>query len=693
MSFGTRIAISFLAAAFVATAALGQGAPAHVGAKPFTIEDLVRLKRLTDPQVSPDGRFVAYVLRETDMDANKGRTDIWLLDLSKKGAEPRRLTTDPANDSSPRWAPDSRTIYFLSTRSGESQVWRLPIAGGDATRVTDYPLGIGSLKVSPRGDVLAVSMEVLVECTELPCTKEKLDARGKDKATGRIYDKVFIRHWDTWSNGTRSHLFVARLGADGTAGAPVDLAKSLDADIPSKPSGGDEDFAFSPDGASLVFSARVAGRTEPWSTNFDLFQVPADGSAAPQNLTANNPAWDAQPVFLKNGDLAWLAQDRPGFEADRFHVMLKDAHTGAVRPLTQSWDRSVSRLSAAPDGRNLLATTDETGQAALYSIDIKTGKPRKIVGSGEVGDYAVTGNQVVYSLASLGAPFDLYLTPVTGGTPRQLTHVNADLLAARELSDFEQFSFKGWNDETVYGYVMKPHGFEPGKRYPIAFVVHGGPQSSMQNIWSYRWNAQALAGGGYAVVMIDFHGSPGYGQAFTDSISRDWGGKPLIDLQKGLAAALEKYNWLDGGHACALGASYGGFMMNWIEGNWPDRFRCIVNHDGVFDQRMMYYATEELWFTEWENGGTQYEHPAEYEKFNPVDFVSRWQTPMLIIHGEQDFRIPYPQGLGAFTALQRRNIESKLVVFPDENHWVLKPANSILWYHTVLGWLDAHLKK
>jgi dipeptidyl aminopeptidase/acylaminoacyl peptidase len=261
------------------------------------------------------------------------------------------------------------------------------------------------------------------------------------------------------------------------------------------------------------------------------------------------------------------------------------------------------------------------------------------------------------------------------------------------MSDFEQFSFKGWNDETVYGYVVKPHGFEPGKRYPIAFVVHGGPQSSMQNIWSYRWNAEAFAGGGYAVVMIDFHGSPGYGQAFTDSISRDWGGKPLVDLQKGLDAALAKYTWLDGDHACALGASYGGFMMNWIEGNWPDRFRCIVNHDGVFDQRMMYYSSEELWFTEWENGGTQYEHPEAYEKSNPIDFVSKWHTPMLVIHSEQDFRIPYPEGIGAFTALQRRGIESKLLVFPDENHWVLKPANSVLWYHTVLGWLDEHLKR
>jgi dipeptidyl aminopeptidase/acylaminoacyl peptidase len=694
-SFGIRVvALGLLTA--LATVAVGvtQEAVAQDNLPPFTVEDLVRLKRLSDPQVSPDGRYVAYVVRETDMEANKGRTDLWLLDLAQKDAQPLRLTTDPATDSSPRWAPDSRTLYFISTRGGSAQVWRIRTDGGEATRVTNYPLDVGSLKVSPRGDVLAVSMDVLPECGDLRCTKDKLDARAKDKATGRIYDKLFIRHWDTWSDGTRSHLFAVHPGADGAAtGTPVDLSKALDADVPSKPFGGDEDFDFSPDGASLVFSARIAGRTEPLSTNFDLFQVPVDGSAPPRNLTANNPAWDAQPVFLKNGDLAWLAMDRPGFEADRFHVMLKDARTGTVRPLTQTWDRSVSRLGATPDGRSLLATTDEVGQKALFAIDVKTGTPRKIVGSGAVTDYSVAKDQIVYALASLGGPEDLYRVPVAGGAARQLTHINQQVLENRRMSEFEQFSFKGWNDETVYGYVMKPYGFEAGKRFPVAFVVHGGPQSSMQNIWSYRWNAQAFAGGGYAVVMIDFHGSPGYGQAFTDSISRDWGGKPLVDLQKGLAAALAKYNWLDGDRTCALGASYGGFMMNWIEGNWPDRFRCIVNHDGVFDQRMMYYSTEELWFMEWENGGAQYEHPEPYEKFNPIDFVSNWRTPMLVIHSEQDFRIPYSQGIGAFTALQRRNVESRLLVFPDENHWVLKPANSVLWYHTVMGWLDEHLKR
>jgi dipeptidyl aminopeptidase/acylaminoacyl peptidase len=698
--FAMSVAITALAGvASLATAASPRATspaspPAVQGTgQPFTVEDLLHLKRLSDPQASPDGRYVAYVLRESDMDANRFRSDIWLLDLQKE-AQPRRLTTDPANDSSPRWAPDSHSLYFLSSRGGSSQVWRIRVDGGEATRVTSYPLDVGSLKVSPRGDMLALSMEVFPECNTLRCTKDKLDAHGKDKASGRIFDKLFIRHWDTWSNGTRSHLFTARVEADGTAtGVPTDLSKALDADVPSKPFGDDSDYNFSPDGSSVVFSARIAGRTEPWSTNFDLFQVPVDGSSAPNDLTANNPAWDAQPVFLKNGDLAWLAMDRPGFESDRFHIMLKDAHTGAVRPLTQAWDRSVEQLGAMPDGRTLLATTEDVGQTALYAVDVRTGKPRKLVGTGEVAGYSAGKDQVVHTLANLGDADDLYVTPIAGGASRRLTHVNETLLANRRLGEYEQFSFKGWNDETVYGYVVKPYGFEPGKRFPVAFIVHGGPQGSFQNIWNYRWNAQTFAGGGYGVVMIDFHGSKGYGQAFTDSISRDWGGKPLVDLQKGLEAALAKYNWLDGDQACALGASYGGFMMNWIEGNWPNRFRCIVQHDGVFDQRMMYYSTEELWFVEWENGGTQWEHPEEYEKFNPVDYVSKWQTPMLVIHGEQDFRIPYPQGIAAFTALQRRGIESRFLEFPDENHWVLKPANSVLWYHTVLGWMDSHLKK
>ncbi len=671
---------------------LAVGSVPRARAAPFTVEDLVILKRVGDPQVSPDGRRVAYVQRETDLEAGKGRTSLWLLDLAHPGSTPRRLTDGKANDSSPRWASDSRALYFLSERSGSTQVWQLSLASGEVRRITDYPLEVGSLKVSPLGNLLALSMAVFPDCPDLACTRKRLDSKEKDKASGRLYDRLFVRHWDTWSDGTRSHLFSVRLGADGKAGVPTDVSRSFDADIPGKPFGGDEDYAFSPDGATLVFSARIAGRTEPWSTNFDLYQVPVDGSAPPVDLTAANPAWDAQPVFLPNGDLAWLAQDRPGFESDRFQVMLRSARTGAVRSLTASWDRSVGRLGVARDGQHLLAAVDDLGQRALYSIDARTGTRVVLIGNGEVADYSPGRDAIVVSLGSLAGPADLYAIPAHGGAPIRLTDVNRELMTARRLSEFEQFNFKGWNDETVYGYVMKPYGFEPGGRFPVAFIVHGGPQGSMGNEWHYRWNMQVFAGHGYGVVGVDFHGSTGYGQAFTDSISHDWGGKPLVDLRKGLAAALERYPWLDGERVCALGASYGGFMVNWIEGNWPDRFRCIVSHDGVFDQRMMYYATEELWFPEWEMGGAYYDAPQLYEKFNPVNFVTRWRTPMLVIHGEQDFRIPYSQGLGAFTALQRRGIESRLLVFPNENHWVLKPANSIQWHHAVFDWLDAHLK-
>ncbi len=678
-------ALGFLSAALL---------PAQENLLPFTPQDLIKLRRLTEPQVSPDGRHVVYVLSELDAEANKRPTDLWVLDLTTQNAQPQSLAPDKANESSPRWSPDGHSVYFISTRSGSSQVWRVPFPSGQPVQVTDYPLDVGSLKVSPGGDRIALTMEVLPECPDLACSKTKLDAQEKSKANGRLYDKLFVRHWDTWKNGTRSHLFVASVSADGKASAPLDLSKALDADVPSKPFGSDEEYRFSPDGSRLVFSARVAGRSEPWSTNFDLFETPVDGATPPKNLTADNLAWDTQPVFLQNGDMAYMAMKRPRFESDRFYIVVRNARSGAKRVLAQSWDRSVKHLEVTPDGRTLLATADDIGQEALFAIDPTGGSVRKLVAKGQVVEFSPSKNAVVYALASLGGPVDLFMTPLNKpGAAHRLTAVNDDVLSRRAMSPFEQFSFKGWNDEPVYGYVVKPFGFKPGERYPIAFVVHGGPQSSFGNLWTYRWNAQAFASRGYGVVMIEFHGTPGYGQAFTDSISQDWGGKPLVDLQKGLAAALEKYPWLDGERACALGGSYGGFMMNWIAGQWPARFRCLVNHAGIFDQRMMYYGTEELWFPEWDLGGPYFENPKNYERVNPVNFVSQWRTPMLVVHGELDFRVPYTQGLAAFTALQRRGIESQLLVFPNENHWVLKAANSLQWYGTVLDWLDAHTKK
>ena len=692
LSFATMTNLGAMSRAMAATPAT-QGA---ASSSAFTAEDLVQLARLSDPRVSPDGRHVIFTLRETDMAANRGRTDLWLVDTAATAPVARRLTQHPAADSSPRWAPDSSGVYFLSSRGGSSQVWFLSLAGGEAQPVTELPLDVGSFEISPRGDRIALSLEVFADCADLQCSSDRLAAQQKKKSSGQSYDQLFVRHWDTWKDGTLSMLFSAALRVDRRAGTPVNVSASVRGNVPSKPFGGDEDYAFSPDGTRLVFSARLADRGEAWSTNFDLYEVPADGSSAARNLTANNPAWDAQPVFLANGDLAWLAMTRPGFEADRFQIMLRSATDGRVRALTADWDRSVSTLGTTFDGRRLLATSDDIGQVALFEIDPATLQRTTRLNRGQVAAFSATRDGVVVEWAALDSPPDLYLLearPRDATQPlRRLTAVNANRLEGRRFSEFEQFSFKGWNEATVYGHVMKPHGYTKGQKYPIAFIVHGGPQVSFANQWSWRWNAQVYAGAGYGVVFIDFHGSPGYGQAFTDSISQDWGGKPMVDLQKGFDAALAKYDWLDGDRACSLGASYGGFMQNWIAGNWPDRFRCIVNHAGIFDQRSMYYGTEELWFTEWENGGPYYAAPRIHEKFNPADYVTRWRTPMLVTHGALDYRVPYIQGLATFTALQRQGVKSRLLFFPDENHWILKPANSIQWHGAVLDWLNEHLK-
>ena len=677
----TRFALSGLMLAASITPALAQA--------PFTIEDLVRVERVEQPVVSPDGRFVAFTVRETQLEANRRQAHLYLLDLSIAHARPRQLTGAGTSDFDPRWSGDSQTVYFLSTRSGSTQVWRIAMQGGEAQQVTHAPLDVTSLRVAPSGERIAFSMEVAAGCKDEQCSHDHLAPPKGGEPSGMLFDQLFIRHWDTW-NRSRSHLFTAKMRADGTVEAPVDVSR-IDADVPSKPFGDEADYDFSPDGSHIVFSARLGGSQEARSTNFDLYEVPADGGAAPRNLTADRPAADASPKFLPNGDLAWLAQDRPGYESDRFHIMIREAGSGTVRPLTPAWESSVDHLERTSDGRALLASVEEQGQHALYAVDPRSGQRRRLVGAGEVTGFSSAGQQLVISLASLGAPPDLFRVPLNGGAPERLTQMNAMLLAGRSLSEFEQFSFPGWHNERVYGYVMKPYGFKEDARYPVAFIIHGGPQSSMGNQWSYRWNQQVFAGAGYAVVFIDFHGSPGYGQGFTDSINQDWGGKPLEDLQKGLAAALARYHWLDGERVCALGASYGGFMIDWIAGRWPNRFRCLVSHDGVFDQRSEYYTTEELWFPEWENGGPYYEKAQNYERFNPANYVKQWRTPMLVIHSGQDFRVPLSQGIAAFTALQRRGIESRLLYFPDENHWVLKPANSIQWYHTVLEWLGAHL--
>jgi dipeptidyl aminopeptidase/acylaminoacyl peptidase len=675
-----------------AAGAANARAPTPAALPPLNVRDLVGLARVSEPAVAPDGKRVAYTLRTTDMDANKGRTAVWLLDTRKRNAAPVRLTDLAANSSAPEWSGDGRFIYYLSNRSGSSQVWQLA-AGSERSveplQVTHLPLDVGSFRVSPKGDRVFVTLEVYRDCPTLACTKERLETDAHAKQHGVLYDRIFMRHWDTWSDGRRSQLFSLALEPSGGAGGtPVNLTEGLDGDVPEKPFGGREDYALSPDGQSVAFSIRALPVGEPWSTNFDVYLVPATGGT-PRNLTADNPAWDGQPAFSPSGTtLAYLAMDRAGFESDRFHLVLLDLASGVKKPLTQNWDRSIQSFAWSRDGKSLFATADHLGQRPLWAVDAATGRASAITGDGHVEGFSLGPQRVVYAHSDLAHPADLYAVALDGGKPTQLTHVNDTELAARAFGEYRQFTFTGANGDNVFGYVVKPPNFKREQTYPLALVIHGGPEGSMANEWHWRWNAQTFAAGGYGVVMIDFHGSTGYGQAFTDAIRGDWGGKPLEDLKLGLAAALKQNPWLDGADACALGGSYGGYLINWIAGQWPDRFKCLVTHDGIFDNRSMYYATEELWFPEWEMGAPEYANPDAYAKFNPLDHVSKWQTPTLVIHGQLDYRIPYEQGLAVFTALQRRGVPSELLYFPDENHWVLKPSNSIQWYDTVLAWLN-----
>ncbi|MCK7593350.1 alpha/beta hydrolase family protein [Pseudomarimonas salicorniae] len=659
-------------------------------------EDLVSLDRVSDPQLRPGAGGLAYVLREADLAANKASTAIWYQALGKQPGAAVKLTTQ-GGASSPRWSADGRHLYFLSARSGSNQVWRLDLGGvgGEAQQVTSFAVDVGNFRLSPKGDALALSLEVFPDCPDLACTAKRLEEKAAARTTGMSFDKLFVRHWDSWKDGRRNQLFVARMDGQGKAAAePVRVSRDIDGDVSSKPFGGDDDYAFSPDGSQIAFSARIAGRSEPWSTNFDIYLVPADGSAPPRNLTEDNPAWDAGPVFSADGKtLYYRAMKRPGFEADRLALVKRPLAGGTPVEIAPDWDRSADGITLDETGKHLYTTAYDLGEHRLFRIRLADGAAQRLVEGGGVGGFSLEGSTLVFTRDSLTSPAQLFLARADGSQQRRISEFNAERLAAVGMGEYQQFRFAGWNDETVHGYVVKPWNYKEGGKYPVAFIIHGGPQGSMGNSFHYRWNPQTYAAKGWAVVFIDFHGSTGYGQAFTDSISGDWGGKPLVDLQKGWQYALSEFGFLDGERACALGASYGGYMVNWIAGNWQEPWDCLVSHAGVFDNRMMGYSTEELWFDEWEMGGTPYEVPANYEKHNPVAHVAKWKVPMLVIHGQLDYRIPVEQGIGAFTALQRQGIESRFLYFPDENHWILKPANSVQWHQAVNDWLAEHLSR
>ncbi|HRH68340.1 MAG TPA: S9 family peptidase [Flavobacteriales bacterium] len=665
----------------------------------FTYQDMLMLDRISGLSVDGNGSKALFNVRATDMERNKGVSTLWIKDLSNPTAPEVKLKESEEGASDAQWAPDGKSFYFLSGRGegGTTQVWKSNLDGASAQQITRLPLDVGAYRITPDGKGLVLSLAVFPDCKgdEVACTSSRL--AEKRQGSGTVYTKVFVRHWDTWADGMRNHLFYYPM--DGTDapmpyGPHVALTPGYDGDVPSKPFGGNEDFFISPDSKTVYFAAREAGRTEPWSTNFDIYSVPIGGGAL-TNYTKENKAWDASPRISPDGKtLAFKAMKRPGFEADRFELQLRDIATGKVTPLAASWDRSIDDFAWSRDGKSIYAIAADVGRTRLFQIEVKSNTVTPLSQDGHMDTFLETPEGFVFLKSGLNSPSQLFASApkakMVDEGATTLTAVNASL-SSKKFGAFEQFNFAGWNNETVHGYVIKPANYEEGKKYPVAFLIHGGPQGSFGDGWSFRWNPQTYAGAGYAVVMIDFHGSTGYGQAFCDAISTHWGDRPLEDLQKGWAHALKTYPFLDADRAAALGASYGGFMVNWIASQWKAPWKCLVSHNGVFEARSMGYTTEEMWFEDWEQGVSVYDDPQKYDTFNPALHVNEWSVPMLVIHSDKDYRIPIEQGIGLFTALQAKGVESQFLRFPDENHWVLKPQNSMQWHRTVFDWLDRHI--
>jgi dipeptidyl aminopeptidase/acylaminoacyl peptidase len=556
-------------------------------------------------------------------------------------------------------------------------------------QASNFKADVSGFKISPNGQTFAIWGDIARDCREFGCDTDG-DTSKPGPGTGRAYDRLMVRHWDQWETpGYYSRVFTVALEADGKlSSSAIAMDGTLVGDAPTKPFGGSEEISWSADGSAVLFTLRHADAHEAKSTNLDIYRS-ALRAANPVNLTADNAGMDTTPAASPDGKyLAWTSMARATYEADRLVVKLMNLKSGKVIALTDAWDRSVGSLAWAADSKSLLVTAQDVLETPLFRVDLK-GKVTRLTARGNIAEAVPLKNGgVVYAINSITGPSDLVHMNAKGTTTR-LTNVNADTFATLNPVNYQMFDFSGANGDRVYGQIVKPQG--AAGKLPVLLLVHGGPQGTFNNSWSYRWNPAVMAAQGYAVVSIDFHGSTGYGQKFTDSINQNWGGWPLEDLQKGMAAVSKIDTQLDTANACALGGSYGGYMMNWISGNWPDRFKCLVNHAGIFDLRAMAYETEELWFDQWDNGGP-WTTRSDAEKWNPVNHVAKWKTPTLVIHGEKDYRIPYSQSLAAFTALQQQGVESKLLVFPDENHWVLKPKNSIQWHRTVFDWVGKYLK-
>lgn len=655
-------------------AAVSTPAPAVAG---LGLKDLAMMERVGDPRVSPDGRRVIYAVATTDWDGNKGQSSLWLAEVDGS-TPPRRLAISDGGVSGARWTQDGQAIYFLSARGGSNQVWRADRDGMAAAQVTTLPVSVSGFRFTPNGQALILGVSVFRDCETLECTKERLAAQAKSGQ--QVYDRMPLRVFDRWADGRQSHLFLQPLDGSGLAsGAARDLTAGLDADVGT----GDGSLTIARDGRSLIYSARKQGDRAPFTNDSDLYRLSLDGGA-PVNLTEAHSGPDGGPALSPDGRrLAWLAAPRENVGGDQPVVMIADANGSNARALT-NWDRGPGGLTWRSDGRALYVTAADEGQNRLFEIDARSGAVTALTDIGAVSAFDEANGVLAYAHESFTAPTQIFIGKV-GQAAHQATQHNAELLARTDLPRPEEIRFPGWNDETAHGWVFKPAGYVEGRKYPAIYLIHGGPKSPWTESWSYRWNPQVYTAAGYAVVMVNFHGSPGYGQAFTDAINDHWGDRPLEDLQKGWQAALAANPWIDGDRACALGASYGGYMVNMIAGKWNEPWRCLVNHAGVFDVPQLMNAMDISTFIH-EFGGPTWDRKAVYDAHNPATYAGDWKKPMLVLHGSKDFRVPMEQGLATFSALQRLNIPSRFVHVPDENHWVLKPRTWVDWQQEILDW-------
>ena len=690
------LSLYLLAAILLIAGAFGQLSAQEPAKKTFTFEDMMALKRVSGPAVSPNGKWVMFSAMDVDLKENKKTTHLWVVPLA--GGEARQLSSTPAGETGGRWSPDGKRYLFITSVLGGSQVWVNSIEPESAMprdapeKITNISTEADGAIWSPDGKNIVFVSEVYPGCADDACNKSSDAARAASKVKAMVFTRLFYRHWSHYNSGKRSHLFV--VPAEG--GAAKDLTPG-DHDVPPFNLGGQDFYNISPDGKEVAFTSNH-DEVEAISTNNDIFVVSITGGE-PKKLSTS-PGSDSNPVYSPDGKLlAWRMQKRAGYESDRFRLVVYDRASGQIKNLTEGFDRWVEAYAWSPDSHSIYFSSADKGESPLYVVGPSAGlnaggnNVREIT-RGVNDEVSVTpeGKTLVFTRLSAQAPNEVYTLDVAGKKAEQLSHMNDRVLSGIAMQPVESFWFSGAGGTKVQGFMIKPPNFDKNKKYPVKFLIHGGPQGQWGDEWSYRWNSELFAAGGYVVIMVNPRGSTGYGQAFTDGVNKDWGGAPYVDLMNGLDYAEKTFPFIDKERECALGASYGGYMINWILGH-TNRFKCLVSHDGMFNTESAYGSTEELWFPEWEFGGTVWANREGYRKWSPHIFANQFKTPTLVVHGQLDYRLDVSEGFQLFTTLQRLKVPSKMLYFPDEGHWVLKPQNSQLWYTTVNGWVDSYLKQ